>query len=1497
MSQTLGDIRYLGVEDEAQLVSWDSGNHRVVEECLHEMVSRTVKANPGECAAHAWDGQLSYQELDKYSSRVAHRLVKEGLLPESYVPFCFEKTVWASVAILGILKAGGVCVALDPSHPASRWQSILQQIDPPIALTSAKHAGALDGLLDRKLVVTQAALEACEEVEGFECPTVRPQQAAFAVFTSGSTGEPKGVILEHRTLTTSLLEIGKVVKLAKSRVLQFAAHVWDHSILEIMGTLIHGGCVCIPSDDQRMNSLTQTIDNMRVSWAFFTPTLARTLRSDSTPTLDVVVVGGEAVGQDIIEQWAAKVDLFEAYGPTECAIYTTIQPLTRGSRGDNVGKPVIGSCWIADRSCPDRLAPIGAFGEILVEGPILARGYLKDPEKTASAFLTNPQWAQGQPRRVYRTGDLGRYASDGSIVYGGRRDLRVKVRGQLLDLAEIEHHLSQTGDIRHAVVNYPRSGPWKRRVVVVFTPRSFSKSGVAPRDFALCAIANRGYTIPCVQEIEQYLEQRLPAHGVPDVFIAVETIPLATSGKLDRQKTVSWLVNMSREMADSISALHQDLNFDHPITEVELILQQLWSEILNISKDRINRSSSFFRLGGDSISAMQLVAKCRANGFTSITVQDILRRKTIQQLAPKLLNQSIGIVKLKEQMNTLFDLSPIQTMHMERCSTGTESFYQDFLLQSHVEVPPHVISAALEKIMGSHSMLRAQFKRTNTGSWQQLITSKSEESLHINSYEVARVEQVGPMIRQVSTSLNVETGPVFSAAVFNVEGENPLIFLSAHHLVIDLVSWRIILDDLETLLRGAMPLPTSMPFQTWVRSQARHFSENIQIQDVIPFQVPASDYDYWGMEGRPNFDDQNKFERFSLDKETSAAFSRANEIFRTETLDILLSSLLHAFSKVFSDRVAPAVFNEGHGREPWDSNIDLSRTVGWFTTVYPVAISQNGLADAVESLREVKDTRRRIPSNGWAYFSWLFLNQGSGPASRKKHWPPEIIFNFIGSYQQLERFDRILSEINLDRDHIDTTIETKSMQRFSLFECTSRIDHGVLTVSLTWNRQMKHQDRIHQWMVEFRRTLESLPFEVLQRRPEFTVGDFPLSKFQPADMQNLTSKVLPSLGLIDLDAIEAVYPCVPMQAGIMMARMKSKGYYCVCETSKISPSSGSQRIDSGSVARAWQDVVDRHQILRTIFWECPTIMGPFQQIVLRQHKARKVLLYATEDAEGLRLITVSNPAEHEGLQPHHQISICQVSNGTVFCKLELSHALIDAVSMATLWDELRLAYEHKLPRGPGPSYGDYVSHIYCQPRPSTVEYWKDYLQDVQPCLFPTTEPHGHASGEIKTIVVPQCDAKRAHQFCKSYGLTVANLFQGVWALVLRSYTSTDSICFGYLASGRELPIQQVSEIVGPLINMMICRVEMAGSFKVLDMLSKIQADHIESLPHQITQLGEIHHALGLGEDKLFNTALSVQSTGSPRSFQPSPEEHVHITPLGGEDPTEVRKRRSPVFQR
>lgn len=668
------EIDLFSKQHELQVRAWNAKVHNRTASCVHNLIQHHSQTRPDALSVTAWDGDFTYKELDEHSSRLAMELRRLGVAPEVFVPICSEKSKWAAVAILGVIKSGGAFVLLEHTQPIDRLRAIYQDVKAKLMISSESNSELSRQITDTVVVVGQNVSRLYDSsAEWVGSSVVEPHNALYAVFTSGSTGIPKCIIIEHGTYCSAAKYHGEALGLTDaSRVFQFASYTFDASISDYLTTWIVGGCVCIPSATERRENLSKAIDQSKANWASLTPSVIKLLSPGDVPSLQILVLGAEPPSQADIDVWKDKVQLVFAYGPAECTVYSTVQ--MKGSNPSIIGRGVGASIWIVDKSDHEKLAPIGATGELVIEGPIVARGYLDDTTTTQATFLTNSIWRQRLlPRsqeRMYKTGDLAMYTPDGSIKYIGRKDNQVKLRGQRIELGEVEHHVQMSfvgsREIIAGVI-IPAGDNSNPTLVAFVWFGDETKSEEEDRTPVLFANATASFFAEAIRA-QSRLNKILPGFMVPTLFIKLARFPITPNGKKDRRQLYAAASSLSRSQLGAYAGVTQEKQA--PVNEAEMKLQQLYARVLGLDPIDIGVDDDFFRLGGDSIVAMKLVGTARDEGL-SFSVADVFSRPQLSELA-------LALREVGHPVTADHEVIPYSLLKIK----DLEAFFQDVITPS-----------------------------------------------------------------------------------------------------------------------------------------------------------------------------------------------------------------------------------------------------------------------------------------------------------------------------------------------------------------------------------------------------------------------------------------------------------------------------------------------------------------------------------------------------------------------------------------------------------------------------------------------------------------------------------------------------------------------------------------------------------------------------------------------------------------------------------------------
>lgn len=808
-SQPLELVEVISEDEKAELTVWEPMNPEPVQSCVHDTISFWAKSQPELQAIASWDGNMTHGELDNLTTEVASYLVHLGVGPETLVPLCFKKSLWAIVSVLAVMKAGGAFVPLDASHPVSRLETIVKETGAGIILCSQENSVFFSNLAASTLVIDSSIMERSKEFSGIDLPIVSPQNAAYCLFTSGTTGKPKGVVIEHAAFsTTAKAEVEMFGVTSSSRVLQFASYSFDTSLFEILSTLVAGGCICVPTEDERREpkDLAAAISRMNVNMTGLTPSFADVITPTSIPTVKTIILGGEALKQTHVDTWADHFTLMSAYGPTECSVTCSINnDMNIGTDPRNIGRPAGATRWIVDPRNSNRLRPIGAVGELIIEGPLLARGYLNNAEKEREAFSEGISFFGEGQRRRYKTGDLVRYNHDGTMTYVSRKDNQVKLRGQRLEVEEVEHHISKHDSINHCLVLVPKSGAWERQLVAVVTLDHPLSNREEPEGTGMqLTKASPNFVRERIASLADYLSANLPAHMVPSMWVVTESIPFTKAMKLDRPTVEKYVTSMDAATQQKARELIESSDVSHDWSELELVLRACWSEILHIPINAIAINSNFFKLGGDSIAAMRLVDVARSNGL-NLTVSGIFNNAQLSSMslisqtdseAPALTEippfSMLGTIDQKEVLaeasqaccvnqNMIDDIYPCTSLQ-EGFMILSDQSPGSYIMQHVEEIPAHCdidrFRAAWKQVIDCDHILRTRIFQSVQGVSFQVVINGQPSWAHSNNLD-EYLEQ------DLATPMTFGEPLTRFAIVDDISSSSSYFVMTAHHSSFD----------------------------------------------------------------------------------------------------------------------------------------------------------------------------------------------------------------------------------------------------------------------------------------------------------------------------------------------------------------------------------------------------------------------------------------------------------------------------------------------------------------------------------------------------------------------------------------------------------------------------------------------------------------------------------------------------------------------------------------
>lgn len=827
---------------------WNTPLPPALETCMHDIISEQAELIPDKLAVEAWDGTLTYAQVDRFSTDLAQNLL---LLDDEVpiVPLLFEKSRWTVVAVLAVMKAGKCFALLDPAQPEGRLRTIVEQTNATLLVASQTQSALATRAAPSATIIpiSETKIEKlyhpfAEQQPKTALMPVSPSAPLYIQFTSGSTGKPKGCIISHSQYTSGAIPRAYDVGYrSHSRVLDFASYAFDVCIDSMLCTLAHGGTLCTPSDEQRMNDLSGAMRQMKVTLAGMTPSVARTLDVDILDQLDSIALGGEGVSASDAASWGQKTKVVNAYGPSECTVGATINENVGAKPYITMGKGKGAAIWLTDPQDHNKLVPVGAVGELLVEGPIVGIGYLNNPEKTKEVFINDPAFLisgsrsfPGRRGRLYKTGDLVRYDPDGNgeVIFVGRQDQQVKLRGQRIELAEIEYnmqrHLPSDTLLAAEVIKPGGSGD---PVLVAFLVEQ-KQSGMRHLDGNVFASFSTKFQ-KSLNEMTQHLMTDLPGYMVPSAYIPLWKMPLLVSCKTDRKRLREIGTGVTRQDIRRFSAVVSERI--EPTTEMELKLRLLWTKVLGGDSD-FGANDNFFSMGGDSLRAMRLVAAARTDGIL-VSVPDIMLNPTLSAMANKtkllssaesddvppfsLLPKNWRPDEVRTEVAALCDTKPSLIEDLYPCTALQEGlmalsakFADAYVAQRVVTLPVEVarkLGEAFRKAVTDCSILRTRIVNiSGRGLFQVVVKDGHSEHSGSDLKEYLVKDREDPM----------ELGKALFryAVIIPADSDEGYIVTSMHHAVYDGWSMPLVVERVNRAYNG---MGTTRP------AQFKHFIRHL----------------------------------------------------------------------------------------------------------------------------------------------------------------------------------------------------------------------------------------------------------------------------------------------------------------------------------------------------------------------------------------------------------------------------------------------------------------------------------------------------------------------------------------------------------------------------------------------------------------------------------------------------------------------------------------------
>lgn len=1532
-----------------------------LDNCWLQRFEAQVLIHGDEVAACCDNNSLTYNQLNQRANALAlHLLEGHGKydLCDQVVAILSKRDLSLLVQIIAVFKIGAAYLPLDPKQPAERLRTIVSK---------AKVAAVLCADDDDKKVFADATYRvydvsshlvganfANSDLTGTDIPNLgiypRGDQLAYVIFTSGSTGTPKGAMVTQQGMLNNMLSKVPMLGIStRDRIAQTASQCFDISVWQLLTSIITGGRVHILPDtiSQDADALAHAVTEQGITLLEIVPSLMNVLVSleertsqltSQLQTLRFLLPTGEALESELAKAWFARfpnIPLVNAYGPAECADDVAMHLVRDGGELGNgymaIGRPCAHSrLYVLDNNL--QVVPVGMTGELYIAGVGVGRGYLHAPNLTAERFIPNPFAGSNnvnastinsleinahktpiniQAERLYRTGDLARYREDGILEFIGRADYQVKLRGYRIELGEIENHLNRFNAIEQAVVAV--AGNLKNQLVAYWIPADKSRT---PSDSSLKA----------------YLQKYLPDYMLPSIFMMMDALPLNANGKVDRRALPQPEINTDRKHV-------------LPTTDNESVLLNIWCEILQ--QQDLSIHDNFFELGGDSILSLQIVAKARQQGL-NIRANQIFEHQTVYQLAGVCEKLSKGLeeeqILQRINVNVLTECTDDKPIDKTSSEIPLTPIQQDFFAQG-VHQPNHWnmalrfevlqtldqahLAHAVNALISHHDMLRAAFYNingrivqtvkaqlpANTFQYSELLVSAYGNSASDFSNSDDRTAAIQALAHHLQASLNLEKGEVFKVGYLNCGEDKPgCLLLVGHHLVVDGVSWRVLLEDLQDLYqqcqassttsaRPILTLPTkTSAYRDWAQSlsayePARHsLKQNAYVSSSVNKRATVEDYwlnierellpkevakelnslNYlpvksdFTQQGN-TFGNRRTYDSIIDESLTQALLNRAGKAYQASMQDLLLSAFVMVLCR-WSGQQAAWIELESHGREALDDAIDLSRTVGWFTSLYPVYLKADN-NDIGATICSVKEYLRAIPQKGLAYGVMKYQRDALANLPR-----PAITFNYFGQYDQTAD---TLQWLTPSTESAGPLFDAQNLAT-ALIEINADVLGGQLRVRWSYASQAFDESTIIELAQQFGQQLIALTRHCEKVVATATPSDFPLLMSRQAQLDKL---------FIDypLATIDDVYPLSPVQSGMLFHTLydTQSGVYFDQMTAQVKGT-----LEQEIFAKAWQVVAARHDILRSGFFvdtfdEAAHVVFNNVDIPLTFHDWQH--LEKSAQSSQLEDFLQADIAQGFDLQrpPLMRIAVLQLGAQHYHLVWSHHHIVLDGWCAVSLVEEVFSVY-HLLQAGDdaiqlakrkAPSFKRFIAwlqeHNY---QGNTIPadkqgddyFWRGYLAGFEQA---TSLPLSHLSsfalnnkddidqGYAHCRVSLSMDESSAlGRVARQHHTTLACTMQLAWGLLLAAYSSEEDVVFGVASAGRPADLPGIEHMLGMFINTLPLRVRFTSAHSVSDVLTQVQTSLNHIREHEHSPLVEIQAASDIAAgEPLFNSIFVFQS--------------------------------------
>ncbi|WP_266156573.1 non-ribosomal peptide synthetase [Dyella silvatica] len=1465
LDHPVGQISVLRPDERSRLLStWNDTAQPLPAATLPELFEAHA-ASPS--TALIFEGQsLSYQALHQQANRLAHYLIQQGIGPEHIVAIALPRSLELIVALLAVLKAGAAYLPLDPDYPAERLALMIEDAQPAVVLSFAEPAHSLPSSLTRCLLdaaevqTALAAMPSTNPTQAERLQPLQPAHPAYLIYTSGSTGRPKGVVIAHHAIANYLrwdrqayYQHGETAQGGSPTVFSIS---FDAGITTVFGALIAGQPLTVlPAGDEVERLGNGPAEAVPYTLVKVTPShlklinqnLQSSLAASPTQTL---MTGGEAMVPADIAFWQQRfpgVRLVNHFGPTEttvgCATFEITDDVST-AHSIPIGRPIWNAqLYVLDASLQP--VPEGVPGELYIAGAGLARGYRQRPELTAERFVANPFGEPGS--RMYRTGDLVRWLPSGVIDYLGRIDHQVKIRGFRIELGEVEARLKQRPAVEHAVIIAREDHPGQKQLVGY-------------------AVAAAGHTLDPAA-LRRELAEQLPDYMVPSAIVVLAALPLTPNGKLDRKALPAPDFSSADRRA--------------PRTPHEDILAGLFAQVLRL--DAIGIDDSFFDLGGDSISSIQLVSRARKAGLL-LKPKDIFLHQNVAALAAMIQPLATATVSDDVAIGTIAP-TPVMRWFLERGAVaGPSQPSIKRLLKLPADITAEPLTAALQAVLDHHPMLRLRVSTLAAGrDWQLDIPAAGaiQASACLQRVDIANLDPQQCRQRMLeasqasATQLHPEQGIMLHAVWFDAGSEQDgQLLLSLHRLVVDGVSWRILIPDLTAALQairaGQRPAldPCGTSFRRWTQQLAAEAGSAQRVAELPLWQHMLAAPGGLNVAGTAAASAVatraiNSFQLKLPSAITSDLLTRVPTLFNARINEVLLTAFALALSHWRQQRgghgqTAIRIGLEGHGREDIFEGVDLSRTIGWFTSQFPVAIHP-GLIDLEQAfsggaaigsaLKDIKEQLRGIPGRGLGYGLLRYLNPATAAALPDSIATP-YGFAYLGrlTAASAEEAGPLLDDEALAITRSSAAdLDLLVAHDLSLNAVTfDQADGPELNAIWQWTEEQFAEADIRELAQTWFVALEALVTHArLPQAGGFTPSDLPLVTLNQAQIERLEAQH---------PALNDILPLSPMQQGFLFRTLYDEREQGTYTTQRVFNLSGP--LDPEALRAAAWALLERHPNLRAGFahegLEQPVQFIPRDVTLPWQYIDLSALPPEQRERERQDILSADHARRFDPAQPPLMRFTLVRLEATQYQLIHSAHhVLIDGWTWLILLGDLIDLYKSRGDASklrPVTPFRDYLAWIKQQDRAAARAAWTQYFDGLEePTLVAPGASSIGAMQESLTLSLSEQLTAAIQQKARRLGVTLNTLVQTVWGLGLGSLTGRHDVLFGIIVAERPAELQAAEQMVGLMINALPLRLQWTPGETLPELVTRVQEQQVRLLEHNHIGLIEIQQIAGLGE--------------------------------------------------